>query len=914
MKQILFLLFLLPTILFAQTSDVTVSVVDSKTKETVPFANVKLGTMKAVADIDGVVKFEKVPFGKYTVIAEMIDSVVMVVDIKQPEQVVKLEIGSSIELDEVKVTTSFIKDERKTPVSVTKIDPKKIEEELGSRDIPMLLNATPGVYSTQQGGGDGDSRMTIRGFSQRNVGVMIDGVPVNDMENGSVYWSNWFGLDVITGGIQVQRGLGATKISMPSVGGTMNILTTGLSAKRKFTFKQEYGSGDLLRTSFAYNSGLLKNGWGVTLAGSFKKSNGWVDGTPSLGGFYYAKVQKRMKKHLLSVSVFGAPQKHAQRSYNQKVQYWDSTEAVNLGATISSAPTYNNGIRFNEHWGYVDEDYRSLNTYRMDGKRIMAERSNFYNKTQITLKDFWQINKKLSFSNIVYASIGKGGGTKLLNYSSAAKDENGQLDWAAIIKNNQEVSFFGQVSPTIDPNYSNTLLKSSNVLTASMNNHYWVGYLGQLNYEINQNWTFSGGVDYRYYVGEHYRKIVDLLGGDYYVSNANKNSVSPMMKVGDKIAEYGYEAQRLGFVQWTGAYGQIEFSSTRWSAFVNLTGNLNGYNGVDMFQKRSLDLGDTVLTFAARDTIQYNGETYTTNSEGVEYNTTGYKWIPGGTIKAGANYILGEHSNIYANLGYLSRTPMYSNVVDNTYNNFFAEIQNEIIQAVEIGYNYKSKKLGFSVNAYFTNWKNKPFPNGLAVPNPNDPMQTIRVNVQGMDAIHMGIELDGVWKIVKKLSLEGSFSLGDWRWNSSKTVVIPAYEMEIFFDAKGVHVGDAPQTMIAGALRYEPIKNLYFKVQYQYFDRFYSDFNPFILKGENAGRDSWKAPAYGLLNFYAGYRHYFKNNYALLFNGSVINTLGSKYISDALLSSTYGTGFDINSVGVMYGPGLRFNISIGLQF
>ena len=75
--------------------------------------------------------------------------------------------------------------------------------------MPTLLNSTPGVYTTQQGGGDGDVRINIRGFSQRNVvAVMIDGIPMNDMENGWVYWSNWFGLDAITASMQVQRGLG----------------------------------------------------------------------------------------------------------------------------------------------------------------------------------------------------------------------------------------------------------------------------------------------------------------------------------------------------------------------------------------------------------------------------------------------------------------------------------------------------------------------------------------------------------------------------------------------------------------------------------------------------------------------------------------------------------------------------------
>lgn len=914
MKYLYLLLLLLPISLFAQTAQVTVTVFDGETSETMPYASVQLGANKGITDETGKIVFENIPYGTYRLVAEMLDSVVMNLDIKQPIVSVEARIKKSIELEEVKVTSSFIKDERKTPISVTNIDPKKIQEELGSRDIPMLLNATPGVYATQQGGGEGDARISVRGFSQRNVGVMIDGVPVNDMENGAVYWSNWFGLDVITGGIQMQRGLGATKISMPSVGGTMNILTQGLTSKKKISFKQEFGSGNLWRTSIGYNSGLLKGGWGVTVAASFKKSDGWVTGTPSIGGFYYAKLQKRLKNHLLSLSVFGAPQKHAQRAYNQKVQYWDSSYAKELGADIVSAPSYDNGYRYNEHWGYIDNGYKNMNVFKVKGKSMYAERLNYYNKNQLTLKDFWVVNKKLSISNIVYASIGKGGGNKLLNYSSAPKDQNGQIDWDGVIRNNQQTIFFGDTIPTIDNNYSPTLLKASNAMTTSVNNHYWVGYLGQIDYTINKNWAFSGGLDYRFYRGEHYRAITDLLGGDYLINSADKNSPSDMKKVGDKIAEQPYEANRLGFVQWAGAFGQIEFSSTRWSAFINVTGNFNGYSGVDKFRAKSLTVGDTTFQLTDRDTVTYNGQTYTGNSAGAKYNNTGYKWVPGGTIKIGGNYVLGQYSSIFVNAGYLSRTPMYTNVIDNTYNRFFAEIQNEIIQAVEVGYNFRSKKLAFSVNAYFTNWKNKPFPNGLAVPDPNDPMTTIRVNVQGMNAIHMGVELDGVWKIIKQLSFETAVSIGDWRWNSNKTIEMPAYNTSISFDAKGVHVGDAPQTMLMAGLRVDPIKHLYFKVQYQYFDRFYSDFNPFILKGANAGRDSWKAPGYGLLNIYAGYKYIIKKQYALTFNGSIINTLGTKYISDALLSSTYGTGFDVNSVGVMFGPGLKFNIGIGLEF
>ena len=106
-------------------------------------------------------------------------------------------------LNEIQVVSDIAID-RETPVAFTTIPVKKINEELASQDIPMLLNSTPGVYATQGGGGDGDTELLL-GVLTKNVAVMIDGIPVNDMENGWVYWSNWFGLDAVTSNIQVQR-------------------------------------------------------------------------------------------------------------------------------------------------------------------------------------------------------------------------------------------------------------------------------------------------------------------------------------------------------------------------------------------------------------------------------------------------------------------------------------------------------------------------------------------------------------------------------------------------------------------------------------------------------------------------------------------------------------------------------------
>ena len=47
--------------------------------------------------------------------------------------------------------------ERETPVAFSNIDKKDMEFQLGSRDIPLILNTTPSVYSTVSGGGAGDA-------------------------------------------------------------------------------------------------------------------------------------------------------------------------------------------------------------------------------------------------------------------------------------------------------------------------------------------------------------------------------------------------------------------------------------------------------------------------------------------------------------------------------------------------------------------------------------------------------------------------------------------------------------------------------------------------------------------------------------------------------------------------------------
>ena len=313
------LLVALPSLAFSQQKG-SISGVALMTPGDVPVAGAKITLSNATqvfalkaTDDAGMYRFEGVPYGQYKIVFSLplTDTVSHNVILNQASITQNFTIRPTQEVREIRVIGNLVKGQN-VPVAVTKIDTKKITEELASRDLPMLLNGTAGVYATNQGGGDGDARINVRGFDQRNVGVMIDGVPVNDMENGAVYWSNWFGLDAITSQMQVQRGLGATKIAMPSIGGTINIITQGVGTKKGGSFKQEYATGNFLRSSLSYNTGMTKSGWGLTFSASYKQGQGWVDGTPTQGFFGYTKISKRLEKHLITLSAFAAPQQHGQ--------------------------------------------------------------------------------------------------------------------------------------------------------------------------------------------------------------------------------------------------------------------------------------------------------------------------------------------------------------------------------------------------------------------------------------------------------------------------------------------------------------------------------------------------------------------------------------------------------------------------
>ncbi|RMH68393.1 MAG: TonB-dependent receptor [Gemmatimonadetes bacterium] len=857
---------------FAQSSGtITGTVEDFNFNERLPYVNiVLLGTNRGtVTNANGEFTLKNVPAGTYSIRASFIGyaPITREIEVKAGETTTVeffLE-EAALAGHEVLVQASRAR-ERETPVAFTEVNEEIIQERVASLDVPLVLNTTPSVYSTESGGGAGDARLNIRGFNQRNIAVMINGVPVNDMENGWVYWSNWAGLGDVTESIQVQRGLGASPYSVSSIGGVVNVQTysSANATERRAMLRQQFGSDNTVKTSLMYSSGLLDNGVAFSMLLTRKTGDGYVDETWTDEFGYFFTIGKKFGKHNLDLTVVGAPQQHGQRTSKE---------------TITDFQT--RGTDYNDAWGY------------QHGK-VKHTRVNFYHKPVFNINHSWLINNKTLLSNVLYASWGTGGGTGPYGPTFFSYDDAGQIDFDAAYAKN-DTSTVGSYS----------------IIRASRNNHSWYGFLSTLKREVNKQIDLSAGIDFRYYVGEHYRTIEDLIGGDYFVDSwsrstylgnpRNKNrDPEAQLKIGDKINYHNDGIVMLG-----GGFLQTEYVNDQLSAFLNFSVNSTRYKRVDYFLDRNGDGDD-------------DPNTGWEQNIGLDPVETDWVSFTPYTIKTGANYNLNDAMNVFFNVGYLTAPPAF----ENTFyfdNSKIDGVELEKITGMEIGYGYRTFTTALLVNLYRTQWKDK-----ALVIRADD---GARYNVNGLEALHQGIEIEARHYLTPEFELEGMLSIGDHKWNNDVGAIVrddTGQEIgALYLATEDLHVGDFPMTTASFGFRYDVQVNNYTRAYVnpvlKYFGRQYAEFQPESRDYDPNDpdstpdrADSWQMPDYSLVDIYAGYTFTFKNAMVekLTLGLNLYNALNTEYIADAEDRGSH----DEHSARVYYGRGRTFNVSLSATF
>lgn len=947
----LLLVLMAPFFLFAQ-GNVSGTVTDASSGDPLAGANVVVEgtTMGAAADVNGSFTINNVSAGTYTITASMIGyaSQSQTVNVSGSVTVDFSLETSALELSALEVLASRAGEN--TPVAYTNISKAEMEVRLGSQDIPMILNTTPSVYATQQGGGAGDARINVRGFNQRNVSVMINGVPQNDMENGWVYWSNWDGVGDATSSIQMQRGLSAVNLATPSIGGTMNIITDPTALSRGGRFKGEIGAGGFLKTTLNYNTGLIADKFAFSATIVRKTGNGFIDKTWTDAWAYYFGASFAMNEsNRFELYAIGAPQRHGQNLYKQNIYAYDKDFAAEVvGKSAMEAKDTDQdgksdweeysskfsredgsiaGRYFNQNWSPISSSYEGKQYWYMYGARTTArhdknylnERENFFHKPLVNLNHFLTLNDNMRLSTVLYWSGGSGGGTGTYG-KIPTMDADGNLgdddwkfyygsspwtrDWNTLVDYNsgsEDTVYVDKTAIVRDAAGG----QSVGIIRNSINRQNTIGLISKLNYDMSDAIKLQFGIDWRSAGIEHAREVRDLMGGKYYIDYADDNFPDgKKVGLGDIIAYHNETT-----VDWIGFFAQGNFSSGPISAY-----GMAGFSSISYSYQNHFTVADEKIEADAISAMQFKG---------------------------GAMYDLSDNLSLFVNFGLVEKPPIMDNVIyfDGT---VASDPANEKFRSYEGGINYSGRMFGVKANYYNTDWIDRNLTKAVSS-GQGSSGDTDVIFLTGVNQNHSGVEVEVSAQLMAMVRLDAAISIGDWKFVgdadgdyqedefNDQGQVIGQTTTTYDYALDGLFVGDMPQTAYVLGVTLTPISGFKAQIIYNMYQNNYSNWSPSAREysGDDSDADRtqvWKAPDYSKMDIHLSYDLPEIGGMKLQAFAHIFNALDAVYVQDATDNSKYNgfkikdaDGNDTNShsaerAEVFLGLPRYFNAGISVRF
>ena len=750
-------------------------------------------------------------------------------------------------LDEITINAGLTT-ERELPVSISRLSSQNIENKLGDQPLPMAMQSIPGVFSIRAGGGSGDSKLSIRGFHQESVSLLLNGIPINGEENGLVYWSNWLGLSSAAAEIQIQKGPGLGNASVLAIGGVINIITRNAQKQKSGSINFELTDYGNFNTSIALNSGELNNGWTTSMMLSYGGGSGYVDATYVNSWSYFFTAHKKFNdKHNLTITLLGAPQKHGQRTLKL------SEEEVNV-----------KGLKFNKDWGGFNGQIKNAS-------------QNFYHKPFLTINDELKLSDKSTLSTSVYFSTGYGGGrwSESFNYSPSIfsfRDHSGQIDWESIYENNatHEGSYTLENGETVSG-------YSINVQTNFLASHIQTGIMSNFEHKITESLSFQTGLHYRYFNSHVREEIDDLMGGQFFIEDygwslagvADRNQVKT---VGDIV-----RVDNSSIINFANAYAQLVYDKNKINTFISANVNNNWYQRVDRFNYIE-----------------------NTKSEVVPK--------PGFDVRGGFLFKPDNKQNIYINAAYISRAPYFKYVFGNFTNVVVQNLENESVKTIELGYNLKWRILSANVNGYITSRENVSLLSNEYV-QLEDNTQT-RAMINGLNALHKGVELELIFNLRRNLNLGAYASVGDFKWKNNVNATL-FNDQNVAVDtvnvyADGLFIGGTAQQQIGIFADFSILQTIFVKTEYLHFAKLYSDFDPTQRDNPDDLSQAFQLPSYGIVNIYLGIPFNIGEHHGR-FQLNAYNLLNKTYI----VNGEDGINHDLESFRGFWSFGR--NLSFGLK-
>ena len=191
------------------------------------------------------------------------------------------------------------------PVSQATVSRRQIKKKyVGQHAIFVLNELTPSIYAFSESGTNVGNygQMRLRGIGQERVNFTLNGVPLNDMIDHGVFFSNFTDITSSFESTQVQRGVGISSTGAASYAGSVNFESLNLKSTEKFS-QLELGAGSFgtYRANFNMSTGVNERGFGFYSSFSRLFSDGYKRHTETdaysffvTGGYYGEKDLVRL--------------------------------------------------------------------------------------------------------------------------------------------------------------------------------------------------------------------------------------------------------------------------------------------------------------------------------------------------------------------------------------------------------------------------------------------------------------------------------------------------------------------------------------------------------------------------------------------------------------------------------------------
>jgi iron complex outermembrane recepter protein len=220
------------------------------------------------------------------------------------------------------IVVQAVRADADTPVTKTDVSREEIAKKNAGQEMPALLADLPGMtYTSDTGLGNGYTYVSMRGVGQTRINFTLDGAPLNEPEDSTLYFVDFADLATSVESLQVQRGVGTSAAGVASFVGSVNFASLDLSEEPELTARLALGSFGTQRATAGYQLGRLGgSGLKAYVRGSWQETDGFRDNSAIDQQSVYAGLSHESEKGYFK--LFGFLGRERSQSAYYAVEPW----------------------------------------------------------------------------------------------------------------------------------------------------------------------------------------------------------------------------------------------------------------------------------------------------------------------------------------------------------------------------------------------------------------------------------------------------------------------------------------------------------------------------------------------------------------------------------------------------------------